>query len=607
MRCFRMVLSTLIVLLSASAHGQIQVEKDPAVNPWTHLDFKNDPDDFQFVIMSDHTGGARPGVFKKAVQRVNLLQPEFVMCVGDLISGYIEDAEKLEAQWEEFEGWVDTLEMPFFFAAGNHDIHNTAQLEVWKKRYGRTYYHFVYKNVLFLVMDSEDPPTFNISEEQIAYVTKALDENQDVRWTFLFIHRPAWAYRSKKDLWDRIDSLLQNRAYTVFAGHRHTYIQQTRYGREYYTLATMGGSSSLSGVEAGKFDHVTWVTMADDGPRVANLLLDGIKPGGVRTEYTKSLTDPLLRRRALLTDPVYTRESMFSGGKTAIRILNPGDRPLKAEAGFEVHEDYRPAPRSFELTIPPGEERTIEVAIGIEKSIGLADLAPLYLDWSLQYEFPDREPLRVEGQNRIVAEQLLKVTRSRKRPKVDGHLNDWKNLPLGGAKPSLSGTSFGKPKDLKDASPRFAVAYDDENLYLAIKAADDGPGRGKKPGPKLGILVYIDGRPDPDRSQSQVERGRALNLRLRPDEAFPGPRDRAEDLPKGFEAVCTSNKDGMTAEVSLPVSYLNALQDGRWEAVRINVALHHFGPDAWRGAKKWWRPDWRSRQTYAGSGTFLRR
>jgi hypothetical protein len=62
----------------------------------------------------------------------------------------------------------------------------------------------------------------------------------------------------------------------------------------------------------------------------------------------------------------------------------------------------------------------------------------------------------------------------------------------------------------------------------------------------------------------------------------------------------------MTAEVKLPASYLDALQDGPWEAVRINVAVHYYGPDAWRGTREWWRPDWQSAKTHSGSGTFVR-
>ena len=58
------------------------------LNPWNHLELNNDPDHFQFAIVSDRAGGHRPGVFMDAVNKLNLLQPEFVMSVGDLIEGY---------------------------------------------------------------------------------------------------------------------------------------------------------------------------------------------------------------------------------------------------------------------------------------------------------------------------------------------------------------------------------------------------------------------------------------------------------------------------------------------------------------------------------------
>jgi len=46
------------------------------------------------------------------------------------------------------------LEMPFFRVPGNHDIANKVAQELWRERHGATYYHFVYKDVLFLVLDS---------------------------------------------------------------------------------------------------------------------------------------------------------------------------------------------------------------------------------------------------------------------------------------------------------------------------------------------------------------------------------------------------------------------------------------------------------------------
>ncbi len=87
----------------------VQIEISPGVNPWTNLNFNDDPNHFHFAIVTDRTGGARPGIFESAVDKVNLLQPEFVICVGDLIEGYTADEAELERQWDEFDSFVDRL------------------------------------------------------------------------------------------------------------------------------------------------------------------------------------------------------------------------------------------------------------------------------------------------------------------------------------------------------------------------------------------------------------------------------------------------------------------------------------------------------------------
>ena len=70
--------------------------------------------------------------------------------------------------------------------------------------------------------------------------------------------------------------MLSSRSYTIFAGHEHEYAKAIRDGHNYYTLATTGGGSELTGLEDGSFDHIMWVTMTDEGPKVVNLMLDGI-------------------------------------------------------------------------------------------------------------------------------------------------------------------------------------------------------------------------------------------------------------------------------------------------------------------------------------------
>ncbi|MCP4848140.1 MAG: hypothetical protein GY899_09370, partial [Verrucomicrobiaceae bacterium] len=74
-----------------------------AKKPWTHTKFLNNPDHFQFAIVSDRTGGVRRGIFPRAVRKLNELQPEFVMSVGDLITGGAKQKKEsvLLKQWQE--------------------------------------------------------------------------------------------------------------------------------------------------------------------------------------------------------------------------------------------------------------------------------------------------------------------------------------------------------------------------------------------------------------------------------------------------------------------------------------------------------------------------
>ena len=125
--------------------------------PWTSKNFKNNPTNFQFVIIGDRTGGANAqGTFALAMDQINLLQPEFVINVGDLIEGYPEDRADLNGMWDEADSLLNILEMPFFHTIGNHDVSTTETKEVWTERHGADYYHFVYQDVLFMVINSED-------------------------------------------------------------------------------------------------------------------------------------------------------------------------------------------------------------------------------------------------------------------------------------------------------------------------------------------------------------------------------------------------------------------------------------------------------------------
>ena len=114
------ILSTIITLLISLSFGfaqegaKINIQEAKGPTPWNNLNVNNNPATFQFAIVTDRTGGHRPGVFLDGVQKLNLLQPEFVMSVGDLIEGYTEDTAKLNWDCNQFTGYIDSFDMPFF-------------------------------------------------------------------------------------------------------------------------------------------------------------------------------------------------------------------------------------------------------------------------------------------------------------------------------------------------------------------------------------------------------------------------------------------------------------------------------------------------------------
>jgi hypothetical protein len=295
---------------------------DPAAfrgaKPWTSENFRNDPDNFQFAVIGDRTGGANVlGTFGIAMQQLNLLQPEFVINVGDVIEGYAEDEAELNEMWEEAVALTGRLEMPFFFTRGNHDVSFPGGKEAWRKRWGSNYYHFVYREVLFMVLDSEDssrpepPPELKektklykrlqvedpeaakrmlaefmsseaivaalgqpveFPDAQVAWVKKKLAENAGVRWTFLFMHEPCW--ENPSDSFKAIEQLLRDRDYTFIAGHLHYYDYDELNGRDYITMGPAGASWHHDG--PGNVDHIMWVTMTEDGPEIGNIALKGL-------------------------------------------------------------------------------------------------------------------------------------------------------------------------------------------------------------------------------------------------------------------------------------------------------------------------------------------
>lgn len=278
--------------------------------PWSSDEFELEEDDFTFAIISDLNGDERRGVYSSAVEQLNRLDPTFVLSVGDLIDGGTEDSLQLAKEWNSFASRTSKLNMPFFYLGGNHDLTNVRMREFWKNRFGPRYYHFVYENVLFLMLDSEDYEDRRMTEiyfardkalkvingqlegdfedteyfkmperrlgamnkQQVNYFESVLNKYTEVKWTFVLMHKPLWMREDEKGL-GSLEKVLAERPYTVITGHFHSLSHRIRNGMDYMILGTTGGGQNK--LDSMSFDHISLVRMTIP-PVITHIRMDGI-------------------------------------------------------------------------------------------------------------------------------------------------------------------------------------------------------------------------------------------------------------------------------------------------------------------------------------------
>ncbi len=110
------------------------------------------------------------------------------------LSGDIVRESNVES-WDAVDEDILSLEIPVYFAPGNHDVTNR---ELFESRYGdplnnmRTYRYFTNEKDLFIILDSE-LDEWNISGEQFTFLKTVLNENYETsRNIFVFVHALIW-------------------------------------------------------------------------------------------------------------------------------------------------------------------------------------------------------------------------------------------------------------------------------------------------------------------------------------------------------------------------------------------------------------------------------
>jgi hypothetical protein len=566
----------------------------PGAVPWTDKPVIDDPDRFQIAIMTDHTGGHRPGIWMDAVTKLNMLRPSFVMSVGDLVEGFTEDRNEALRQWREFEGFIDRLDMRFFFVAGNHDLSNDLLDGLWRERFGPTWYSFDYKRVHFVCLCSEDP-VLRIGDEQLAFLRADLASHADARHTLVFLHRPLWT-TAERDLaegrddstnWKKVEALLADRPHTVFSGHIHHYVSYRRNGgRSYYALATTGGGSQLRGRPYGEFDHVTWLTMEHDGPQVVNLTLDGILPADVVTEEESVRFRDFLARTVVEVAPIVVEDAAgFAEGDLHVRLTNAFAAPVSLEGEFDglPLRGLTVDPEKVRLDAAAGAEATCSVRLRFGDSIAFSRLAGATF----------RARLRTPGPDGLFAERLIPVViderhacpRLTERPAIGGP--DWLRGARGTDGSALVLGEAASWTGPTDGGFSFVTGYD-QKLVIDAHVSDERIEAGDA------LEFFIDTRPDAKRrADPRMLRG-TVRVKASAPDAEGGSTVEAFVNRRPLEGCTASGRrvtGGYDLRIELPMRPFGRAAEAPTPDFLMAAALHDVdeprGPEAeilWRGS-----------------------
>jgi hypothetical protein len=603
---FTLIFFSIIFSVSAQNNARVIIDIPTDQKPWNNLEWNRSESQFQFAIVTDRTGGHRPGVFPMGIKKLNLLQPEFVMSVGDLIEGYTEDTARLYAEWKEFKSFIEPLESPFFYLPGNHDITNEVMGEVWDEIFGVSYYHFVYNDVLFLCLNSEDnfrgSGRGTVDDAQYEYIKKALEDNPDVKWTMVFIHQPLWVQEDTKR-WKDVEKLLEGRKHNVFAGHYHRYWKTERNKGNYIALATTGGWSPLRGRAYGEFDHVVWVTMTEEGPILANLFLDGIWDEDVVTEELVNL----VRNRPfpVRIEPTYIDETNPDRLTTTVRITNDADTKMNVSLTGKSHTDFFYQLEESAISVEPNDVKIVTLTVSNPENKSMKMMEPIKINAAITYEFDNKPDVDFSGEVNYAANFKYGISKQSKT-KVDGKLKEW-----GEDWVNLSGMS-GKPFDFDGASDcevKFSTAYDDENLYIAVDITDEELFVNNEPNnywDQDALIIAIDPRAS---SQGDISgrHGSSPFMTYRRTFKEEDQVHRPENLPVSVSSAHTLTSSGIQFEMSIPISYIEEIQGKDWKNFRLGLGYEDVDEDGTESTMHYWFPSWGSNEDIPGSGRIFKK
>lgn len=509
----------------------------------------NTADTFRFVILSDRTGGHVPGDYEKAIAEVNLLKPDFVICVGDLIEGYQSDPAIVRTQWLEVEQMIARLDAPFYYVPGNHDVKlqkpgaPATGLTTYTARHGvrgKSYYSFDYRECHFLILNSPtaaDDQAF--CDEQLEFIRHDLAHAKGARHTFVFTHYPLWA---DKKTWPTLSQLLPKGQSTIFNGHTHSLQYNLTDGIPSYVLPSTGAATD----DAPGDEHLyAQVVVSGGRPTIALVPPGQIKPAG----YAHAIDD----LREILSSQSVPAVNAEGGSVVAAPVNKSADSVAITYQWLAA--DWEITPATARTTLAPGA--TASVKFVMKPAVASPTTPTLIRTCVSSGGFGASSQQRIPVSFAGTLGMLPAVV-------VDGNDAEWAAIPA----MELSSSSLivaGKDKwhGPADSSGSARAAIAGDRLAMFIQVKDDQICTDQKDfWTNDAVEVCWDGRPAGARN-GQMQRGTG-QLGIVPSDGS-GPAkivgwvpagQAAAKVPAGLQTFTRRTTGGYVIELSIPLADL---------------------------------------------------
>ena len=468
---------TMIAALHAAAAGAVE----PSVIARSLANLEQSPPacptDFTFIVTGDSQSNRQlvfqTDVFKRMLQEFNLLQPAFVVEVGDLILGG--SADNIPPQWDLFQQTIAACKPPYFPVPGNHDINDAASEQLWLERMGPTRYAFTYGNSRFIVLDSEEVNAPDrLSDEQVAWFKQELESTRASN-IFVFLHQPYWTDeadpRAGDAVWERrweylADIMHGHPVRAVFAGHIHGYRDFGVRDGVHYVIAAGAASLGNGSGPDGHVNHYLLVRVAGEKANWSVIKPGAVLPPDVATnDYAAEMTD--IRRRLVFCEEIPVPLGQPLDREITIRIENPFDKPFDSSLSWEVPGGWKVEPLSRDYHVDANGKVELAFHVSADGPDAVRFPVPKYKTVYANTKY---------GQPADIAVDLPMVPVAEAAPadgpvKIDGVLDEWKaakSIPID----YPSGFEKGR-YDPANLSGQCKIMYDDNNLYVSFDIADN--------------------------------------------------------------------------------------------------------------------------------------